>query len=93
MTNSTLPLPATATSPVPTPLQPKQPPTYVSSKLTREHLQRSAILYVRQSTGQQLGSVAPALAAPALLHRRCYRVGGTGVAAAAPTLPPTFVRQ
>lgn len=29
-------------------------PVYASSKLTREHLQRSAILYVRQSTGQQL---------------------------------------
>ena len=31
-----------------------QPAPYVSSKLTREHLLRSAILYVRQSTGQQL---------------------------------------
>lgn len=54
MTNSTLPLPTSATSPVPISVQPKQPPTYVSSKLTREHLQRHAILYVRQSTGQQL---------------------------------------
>ena len=29
-------------------------PVYASSKLTREHLQRFAILYVRQSTSQQL---------------------------------------
>ncbi|MEJ7589993.1 MAG: recombinase family protein [Planctomycetaceae bacterium] len=59
MTNSTLPLPTSplptsSSSPVPASLQPKQPPTYVSSKITREHLQRHAILYVRQSTGQQL---------------------------------------
>lgn len=68
MTNITLPLPTSAsspalaklestlppTSPAPTSPQPKQPPAYVSSKLTREHLQRYAILYVRQSTSQQL---------------------------------------
>lgn len=59
MTNSTLPLP---TSPLPTSgstpesasPQSKQSPTCTSSKITREHLQRHAILYVRQSTGQQL---------------------------------------
>lgn len=65
MTNIALPsLPvashssATLDSAVPpshsTSLPMKQPAAYVSSKLTREHLQRSAILYVRQSTGQQL---------------------------------------
>ena len=58
MINSTLPLPTSSSSPVSVPgsasQQPKQSPTYTSSKITREHLQRHAILYVRQSTGQQL---------------------------------------
>lgn len=66
MTNITLPSlplasqpsatldPAMLSSPALMSPQPKQPPVYVSSKLTREHLQRYAILYVRQSTSQQL---------------------------------------
>jgi DNA invertase Pin-like site-specific DNA recombinase len=43
-----------ATSLPATSLPVKQPLVYVSSKLNREHLQRSAILYVRQSTSSQL---------------------------------------